>query len=114
MAASNGRGVPNLLIRPTSPAPQATEAEASQGELEEPVEQADQGRGDQRTSAAPKARRRRPSAPVEKTSKRGVYLSDAVWERLQLEAIRKKTTVSAIANDVLDRNLLRLRIERDA
>jgi macrodomain Ter protein organizer (MatP/YcbG family) len=64
--------------------------------------------------AAAKPRRRRPSAPVEKTSKRGVYLSDAVWERLQLEAIRKKTTVSAICNDVLDRNLLRLRIEREA
>jgi hypothetical protein len=30
-----------------------------------------------------------------------------------LEAIRKKTTVSAICNDVLDRNLLRLRIERE-
>ena len=51
--------------------------------------------------------------PVEKTNKRGLYLTDAVWERLQLEAIRKKTTVSAIAGDVLERNLPRLRIERD-
>jgi hypothetical protein len=113
MAASNGRGVPNLLIRPTNPAPQPAEVEAAQGEGEDLAEPADQGRGDQR-SAAPKARRRRPSAPADKTSKRGVYLSDAVWERLQLEAIRKKTNVSAIANDVLDRNLLRLRIEREA
>jgi hypothetical protein len=40
-------------------------------------------------------------------------LLDDLWERLQLEAIRKKTSVSAVANDVLDRNLLRLRIERE-
>jgi hypothetical protein len=40
-------------------------------------------------------------------------LTDAVWDRLQLEAIRKRTTVSAIAGDLLDRNLPRLRIARD-
>jgi len=50
---------------------------------------------------------------AEKTSKRGLYLSDAVWERLQLEAIRKRTTVSAVAGDFLERNLPRLRIERE-
>jgi len=31
-----------------------------------------------------------------------------------LEAIRRKTTASLIAGDVLERNLPRLRIERDA
>jgi macrodomain Ter protein organizer (MatP/YcbG family) len=63
---------------------------------------------------APKAsRRRRPSAPVEKTAKRGVYLTDGVWDRLQYEAIRRKTTVSAIAGDVLERNLPRFKVERE-
>jgi macrodomain Ter protein organizer (MatP/YcbG family) len=62
---------------------------------------------------APRTRKRRPIATAEKTGKRGVYLTDGVWERLQLEAIRRKTTVSAIAGDVLERNLPRLRIERD-
>jgi hypothetical protein len=55
-----------------------------------------------------------PLPPSEKTSKRGLYLTDAVWQRLQLAAVQRKTNVSAIAGDVLERNLPRLRIERDA
>jgi hypothetical protein len=55
----------------------------------------------------------RPAAPAEKTSKRGVYLIDSVWDRLQYEAIRRKTTVSAIAGDVLDRNLPRFQVTRE-
>jgi hypothetical protein len=47
------------------------------------------------------------------TSKRGLHLSDEVWEWLQLEAIRKKTTASKIAEDVLRRNLPRQRITRE-
>ena len=52
-------------------------------------------------------------AAAEKTSKRGLYLTDSVWDRLQYEAIRRKTTVSAIAGDVLERNLPRFRVERE-
>jgi hypothetical protein len=40
-------------------------------------------------------------------------MSDAVFERLELTAIRRKSTVSAIAAEILDRNLPRLRIEQD-
>ena len=58
------------------------------------------------------ARESRPK-PAEKASKRGVYLTDAVWDRLQLEVIRKRTTVSTVAEDLLNRNLRRLRIARD-
>jgi len=50
---------------------------------------------------------------VEKTNKRGVYLTDGVWDRLQYEAIRRRTTVSAIVGDVLDRNLPRFKVERE-
>jgi hypothetical protein len=52
--------------------------------------------------------------PSEKTSKRGLYLTDALWQRLRHAAVRRRTNVSAIAGDVLERNLPRLRIERDA
>jgi hypothetical protein len=40
-------------------------------------------------------------------------LPDDVYDRLQLYAIQKRTTVSAVATDVLDKNLPKLRIERD-
>lgn len=105
--ASNARGVqlPSALIRPTSPEP------APGLEPEDGAEPAEQGRGEARP--APRARARRPKATSEKTSKRGLYLTDATWERLQLESIRKKTSVSAIAGDILERNLPRLRIARD-
>src|SRR4051794_10350048 len=113
--ASNNRGVPAIgaaLIRPTRP------------ESDEPTEpsppddaaEADgaQGRGAAEARLAAKGgRRRRLDKPADKTDKRGLYLTRAVWERLQLEAIRKQTTVSAVAGDVLERNLPRLRIERD-
>jgi hypothetical protein len=36
-----------------------------------------------------------------------------VYDRLQLLAIRKRTTASAIAAEILDRNLPRFRIERE-
>jgi hypothetical protein len=102
------------LIRPTTPPPPA-EPESAPADPEDVAEPAEgQGRGEPRAVPAPRARRRRPSAPAEKTNKRGLYLTDAVWDRLQLEAIRKRTTVSAVAGDVLERNLPRLRIERDA
>jgi macrodomain Ter protein organizer (MatP/YcbG family) len=106
MATNNQRGVtlPSALIRPT---PETRPLDQGDEESAEPV---DQGKGEQRPS---KSRKRRPVAPVEKTNKRGVYLTDAVWDRLQYEAIRRKTTVSAIAGDVLDRNLPRFKIERE-
>lgn len=87
-------------------------------EAEDADAPADQGRGQggepRATSATTKPRRRKAVVAADKTGKRGVYLTDGTWERLQLEAIRKRTTVSAICEDVLARNLPRLRIERDA
>jgi hypothetical protein len=114
--ASNTRGVPSTLIRPVHPEadapadPAAVEGDEAGGSSAEM-----QGRGEARpSSASPRPRRRKGSGPAEKTNKRGLHLTDAVWDRLQLEAIRKRTTVSAIAGECLDRNLPRLRIERDA
>jgi hypothetical protein len=83
---------------------------AADAEAPEPAE--GQGRGvfDPRagTLATAKPRKRRPVPAAVKASKRGLHLSDAVWERLQLEAIRKKTTASAVAEDVLSQGLPRL------
>jgi hypothetical protein len=109
--ASNPRGVPPLgpaLIRPTLPEPEPVADD-------EPGDQVE-GQGGPTADArpiAPRVRRRRADRPAEKTSKRGLYLARGVWERLQLEAIRRQTTVSAVAGDILERNLPRLRIERD-
>lgn len=103
--------LPSALIRPTAP-PDEPRAEASGAEPAEPTEE--QGRGAQEAQTPVRPRRRRLAAPSAKTNKRGLYLTDAVWEKLQLEAIRKRTNVSAVAGEVLERNLPRLRIERDA
>lgn len=100
--------LPQALIRPTAP----LDLETDQAEAESVDQGEGQGRGESRPAAKP--RRRKVVTTADKTSKRGVYLTDAVWERLQLEAIRKRTNVSAIAGEVLERNLPRLRIERDA
>lgn len=82
---------------------------------EEAVEPAEEQGGSATDSrpATPRTRRRRVDKPADKTSKRGLYLGKGVWERLQLEAIRRQTSVSAVAGDILERNLPRLRIERD-
>lgn len=103
--------LPSALIRPTAP-PESAEVETPDADAVEAIE--GQGRGAQETSAPSRPRRARGVAKAEKTSKRGLYLTDSVWEKLQLEAIRNRTNVSAIAGKVLEKNLPRLRIERDA
>ena len=57
--------------------------------------------------------RRRRIDPGEKTRGHKLSLPDAVFERLELTAIKRKSTASAIAAEILDRNLPRLRIEQD-
>jgi hypothetical protein len=117
--------VPKGLFRPTTPAPETppeTEYAAPSESLmtmDEPAaNDADepQGRGEPTAPGeprTPKTRRRRPAVTGE-TKGRKLNLSDAIYDRLQLSAIQKRTTVSAVAADILDRNLPRLRIERDA
>jgi len=118
--------VPKGLFRPTTAGPDmppdAGNEDASAGpvvtatgnataDADEP-----QGRGEPAAAGeprAPRTRRKRPVAGGE-TKGRKLSLSDAIYDRLQLAAIQKRTTVSAIAADILERNLPRLRIERDA
>jgi hypothetical protein len=108
--ASNPRGVPsivNSLIRPSAPnIPTPPETDEGQG--------ADSG--DSTTSAVetkPRTSRRRKALASEVSKGRKISLPDSVFERLELTAIKRKTTISAVATDILDRNLPRLRIESD-
>lgn len=82
------------------------------GEL--PDDAGDQGRGGEPAAETPSARPRRRRAPAGgKTTPRKYSVPDDVHMRAELAALRKKTTVSAIVADILDRNLPRLRIESD-
>jgi hypothetical protein len=107
--------LPAGLLRPTTPARPVESAE----EPAEPVEAADaaegegQGRGDATQEARP-ARTRRKRPPVSgETKGRKLHLPDQIHDRLKLVALQRRTTASAIAAEILDRNLPRLRIERE-
>jgi hypothetical protein len=60
----------------------------------------------------PKARGRR-VAVGEKVRGRKLQLPDSVFGRLSLHAIKRKTNASAIAAEILDRNLPKHRIATD-
>jgi hypothetical protein len=55
---------------------------------------------------------RSPPRPLA-TKGRKLSLPDSVFDRLQLTAIQRRKTVSAVAAEILDRNLPKLRIERE-
>lgn len=98
------RGIPSLMMMPTPLEPSA--AVDDQGGATE--------QGGETAGTAPKPRqRRRRIDPGEKTRGHKLSLSDAVFERLELTAIKRRMNVSQVAAEVLDRNLPRLRIEQD-
>jgi hypothetical protein len=92
--------LPAGLMRPTTPTVEPVDDPTEQGG-DSPAE-----------SRATKPRRKR-QAIASATHGRKLHLPDDVYERLVLTAIKRKTTASAIAADVLDRNLPRLRIEQE-
>jgi hypothetical protein len=97
------RGIPSLMMMPT------------------PLEQSpadDQGgateQGSDTAGTVPKPRPRRRRVPAGGAGKgHKLTLPDAVFERLELTAIKRRSTVSAVAADILERNLPKLRIEQD-
>src|SRR4051794_37582105 len=111
MARSTGLGTASMeLLRPTAPPaepPDDPNPIAPQDDAE--------GRGDQ----APESRqpsKRPPSgrpASTGKTKARNLHLSDDVHDRLWLLARQRRTTVSAVANDLLDKALPRWKMERE-
>jgi hypothetical protein len=84
----------------------------------EPLDDAAEGNGQGRGDAdgvPKKSPRRRPraSAAGEKGKGRKLTLPDGVFDRLVLTAIKRGSTASAVAAEILDRNLPRLRIAAD-
>jgi hypothetical protein len=109
--------MPAALIRPTA-MPTPTPHEMNEGTGGEPLEdQADgdgQGRGEANGNPRrPSKRRSRTSAAGEKGKGRKLTLPDSVFDRLVLTAIKRGSTASAVAAEILDRNLPRLRIASD-
>ena len=100
MAAS--RLMPPGLVQSTLPDPAADQA-ADQADGEN-----GQSRGGLRTYRPRRGRRRR--AAGEKVSGRKFQLPDAIFERVQLAAIRRRTNPSEIVAEILDRNLPKLKI----
>lgn len=90
------------------------------GPRAEPVDEPDddapaaegQGRG---ADQAPRPARRRPRRPPVTGESKGrkIHLPDEVHDRLKLLAFQRRTTVSAVATDILDKALPRFRVERD-
>jgi hypothetical protein len=107
--------MPAALIRPTTPTPTPPEANGDAGA--EPFEDAADGDGQGRGEAngAPRKPARRKSRPAagEKGKGRKLTLPDVVFDRLVLTAIKRGSTASAVAAEILDRNLPRLRIAAD-
>jgi hypothetical protein len=65
-----------------------------------------------KTARAARTRRARPPAGGE-TKGRKLSLPDSIHDRLWLYARQKRTTVSAVAAEILDKNLPRYRVERE-
>jgi hypothetical protein len=101
-----GRGTgpaASRLLRPTTP-------------LEPEVEQQDDQVEGQVGSAEVKPRvrpRRKRPAVASKTSGRKLILPDDVHDRLWLLARQRRQTISAVAAEILDRNLPRFSVTRD-
>lgn len=109
------RGMPAALIRPTAmpTLPEVNEEIAAESS-DDVGDDEGQGRGESNGSARRTTRRRsRASAANEKGKGRKLTLPDSVFDRLVLTAIKKGTTASAVAAEVLDRNLPRLKIAAD-
>lgn len=96
-------------MRPTIQAKPPEPADEDEGD--EADQEQEQGRGE---SPAPKpTRRRRRPAPSGETRGRKLHLPDEIHDRLWLMARQKRTTVSAVATDLLDKALPRFRVERE-
>ena len=107
---ANPRGIaalPSALIPQAAPTqPEPTTAAASDESVN--TEQSS-GAGE----VKPRRRVRRDRVTGGETHGRKLTLPDSVFDRLQLTAIQKRKTISAIATEILDRNLPKLRITND-
>ena len=111
---ANHRGMPAVLIRPTAmPTPPEANGEASTEPLEDSGRRRGAGQGGSERDARKVPKRRSKPAAGEKSKAHKLTLPDCVFDRLELTAIKRGSTASAIAAEILDRNLPRLRIASD-
>jgi hypothetical protein len=64
-------------------------------------------------SRDPKPRKKRTPVKAGPTKGRKIHLPDDIHDRLWQLAHQRRTTVSAVAAEILDRNLPRFRVERE-
>ena len=105
--------MPTGLLRPTT-RPESEPAD----QVEEPATADDvesQGRGDGATEARAAVKTRKKRAPISAGPAKGrkLHLPDDIHDRLWLLARQRRTTVSAVAVEILDKNLPRWRVERE-
>lgn len=106
--------MPAALIRPTvMPTPPETNGEAGTDLLDDPADGDGQGRGEANGQPKKSSRRRAKPAAGEKSKGRKLTIRDSVFARLELQAIKKGLTVSAVVDELLDRELPRHRIVTD-
>jgi hypothetical protein len=71
-----------------------------------------EGRGGGPESRTPRARRKRPPVPTA-TKGRKLHLPDEIHDRLWMLARQRRSTVSAVATELLDKALPRWTITRE-
>ena len=99
--------LPAGLLRPTTPLetmPPEPDTVDDQG--------GEQGGSTEAKPTAGKTRRKRPVV-ASKTTGRKLVLPDDVHDRLWLLARQRRQTVSAVASEILDRNLPRFTVSRE-
>jgi hypothetical protein len=117
MATERKTGLGSLpagLLRPTTPQPEPEapdELAAGQDDAGDAAVEG-QGRGVAPEARTPRTRARRPPVSTE-TKGRKLHLPDDVHDRLWLLARQKRKSVSAVAAEILDRNLPRFKVERE-
>ena len=99
-------GIFEATTRPEPDGPKATGQGGERGEdvVVDPVETAG--------PKTPKGRKRKAAAPSEKVEDMKLYLTEDVRFRLRMLAFKRGAKLSTVANEVLDRALLRLTLER--
>jgi hypothetical protein len=105
--------MPAALIRPTTPTLPEANGDTGAGLLDDAAEGDGQSRGEANGSPRRPARRKARPAAGEKSGAHKLTLPDSVFTRLELTAIKRGSTASAVAAEILDRNLPRLRIAVD-
>jgi hypothetical protein len=102
--------LPAGLLRPTTPLETIPSEPASS--LEEPADQVEEQGGSTGSKPSSKTRRKRPVV-ASKTTGRKLVLPDDVHDRLWLLARQRRQSVSAVATEILDRNLPRFQVTRE-